>query len=147
VRRDVKAILQTYKALPDIVAILGIDELSDEDKLIVARARKIQKFLRALRGDFDHLTAALDDLCARQERIEPALYQQYLRRCGAPPTLFLCDLTSSYLEGQHHALGEYGYHRDGKRGQLQRCSGGCTRPSERPIPTRMPARSTTPWRR
>jgi len=41
----VKGILQRYKDLQDIIAILGIDELSDEDKLIVARARKIQKFL------------------------------------------------------------------------------------------------------
>lgn len=43
--RDVQKILQRYKDLRDIIAILGIDELSDEDKLIVSRARKIQKFL------------------------------------------------------------------------------------------------------
>ena len=41
----VKALLQRYKDLQDIIAILGMDELSDEDKLIVFRARKIQKFL------------------------------------------------------------------------------------------------------
>src|ERR1700692_1667109 len=41
----VKGVLQRYKDLQDIIAILGVDELSDEDKLIVARARKIQKFL------------------------------------------------------------------------------------------------------
>jgi F-type H+-transporting ATPase subunit beta len=41
----VKGVLQRYKDLQDIIAILGIDELSDEDKLIVARARKIQRFL------------------------------------------------------------------------------------------------------
>ena len=41
----VKALLQRYKDLQDIIAILGMDELSDEDKLTVARARKIQKFL------------------------------------------------------------------------------------------------------
>jgi F-type H+-transporting ATPase subunit beta len=41
----VKEILQRYKDLQDIIAILGIEELSDEDKLIVARARKIQRFL------------------------------------------------------------------------------------------------------
>ncbi len=45
VSQSVKAILQKYKDLQDIIAILGIDELSDEDKLTVARARKIQKFL------------------------------------------------------------------------------------------------------
>ena len=43
--RAVKQILQKYKDLQDIIAILGIDELSDEDKLTVARARKIQRFL------------------------------------------------------------------------------------------------------
>ena len=37
--------MQRYKELQDIIAILGIDELSDEDKLVVARARKIQRFL------------------------------------------------------------------------------------------------------
>ena len=45
VAREVKRILQRYKDLQDIIAILGIDELSEEDKLIVSRARKIQKFL------------------------------------------------------------------------------------------------------
>ena len=45
VARAVKQVLQRYKDLQDIIAILGIDELSEEDKLTVARARKIQKFL------------------------------------------------------------------------------------------------------
>ena len=45
VAREVQKILQTYKSLQDIIAILGMDELSEEDKLIVARARKIQRFL------------------------------------------------------------------------------------------------------
>ena len=45
VARGVQSILQRYKELQDIIAILGMDELSDEDKLIVARARKIQRFL------------------------------------------------------------------------------------------------------
>src|SRR6185295_18240127 len=42
--QEVKRILQRYKDLQDIIAILGIDELSDDDKLIVSRARKIQRF-------------------------------------------------------------------------------------------------------
>ncbi|RZI46538.1 F0F1 ATP synthase subunit beta [Candidatus Finniella inopinata] len=45
VARDVQKILQAYKALQDIIAILGLEELSEEDKLTVARARKIQRFL------------------------------------------------------------------------------------------------------
>ena len=43
--RSVQRVLQTYKSLQDIIAILGMDELSEEDKLVVARARKIQRFL------------------------------------------------------------------------------------------------------
>ncbi|MBY8976056.1 F0F1 ATP synthase subunit beta [Rhodobacteraceae bacterium NNCM2] len=45
VARDVQGILQRYKSLQDIIAILGMDELSEEDKLTVARARKVQRFL------------------------------------------------------------------------------------------------------
>lgn len=45
VARGVQKILQDYKSLQDIIAILGMDELSEEDKLTVARARKIQRFL------------------------------------------------------------------------------------------------------
>ena len=45
VARAVQGILQRYKELQDIIAIMGMDELSDEDKLIVARARKVQRFL------------------------------------------------------------------------------------------------------
>src|SRR6202040_2132420 len=45
VARAVKGVLQRYKDLQDIIAILGIEELSDEDKVAVARARKIEKFM------------------------------------------------------------------------------------------------------
>ena len=45
VARQVQSILQRYKELQDIIAIMGMDELSDEDKLIVARARKVERFL------------------------------------------------------------------------------------------------------
>jgi F-type H+/Na+-transporting ATPase subunit beta len=45
VARDVQQTLQRYKSLQDIIAILGMDELSEEDKLVVARARKIERFL------------------------------------------------------------------------------------------------------
>jgi F-type H+-transporting ATPase subunit beta len=43
--RGVQSILQKYKELQDIIAILGMDELSEQDKLVVGRARKVQKFL------------------------------------------------------------------------------------------------------
>jgi hypothetical protein len=45
VANEVKEVLQRYKELQDIIAILGIDELSDEDKLLVQRARKVERFL------------------------------------------------------------------------------------------------------
>ncbi|HCM84226.1 MAG TPA: F0F1 ATP synthase subunit beta, partial [Rhodospirillaceae bacterium] len=45
VAREVQKVLQTYKSLQDIIAILGMDELSEQDKLVVSRARKIQRFL------------------------------------------------------------------------------------------------------
>ena len=45
VARNVQEVLQKYKELQDIIAILGMDELSDEDKLVVHRARRIQKFM------------------------------------------------------------------------------------------------------
>ena len=45
IARSVQEVLQQYKSLQDIIAILGMDELSEEDKLTVARARKIQRFL------------------------------------------------------------------------------------------------------
>ncbi|MBI5165625.1 MAG: F0F1 ATP synthase subunit beta, partial [Magnetospirillum sp.] len=45
IAREVQRVLQSYKSLQDIIAILGMDELSEEDKLTVARARKIQRFL------------------------------------------------------------------------------------------------------
>ena len=45
VARNVQEVLQRYKALQDIIAILGMDELSEEDKLVVGRARKVERFL------------------------------------------------------------------------------------------------------
>ena len=87
--------------------------------------------------DEDDLYAALDDLCARQPQIEQALYRQYLKRCGRPPTLFLYDITSSYLEGEQNALGAYGYNRDGRRGKLQIVIGLLTDRAGEPLAVRV----------
>ena len=57
VARGVQELLQRYKELQDIIAILGMDELSDEDKLIVARARKVQRFLSQPFTVASHFTA------------------------------------------------------------------------------------------
>jgi len=93
--------------------------------------------------DEDDLYAALDDLCARQEKIERTLYQRYLKGRGAPPALFLYDITSSYLEGEHNALGEYGYNRDGKRGKLQIVIGLLTDHEGEPLAVRVFAGNTS----
>jgi transposase len=92
--------------------------------------------------DEDDLYAALDNLCTRQEKIERTLYQRYLRRRAAPPALFLYDVTSSYLEGEHNALGEFGYNRDGKRGKLQIVIGLLTDSEGEPLAVRVFAGNT-----
>jgi transposase len=84
-----------------------------------ARDHAVAEVLGLTDFDEDDLYAALDDLCARQDKIEKTLWRNYLARCRTPPALFLYDVTSSYLEGEHNALGEFGYNRDGKRGKLQ----------------------------
>ena len=84
-----------------------------------AKDHAVAEVLGLASFDEDDLYAALDDLCLRQEAIEKALYRRYLDRRAAPPALFLYDVTSSYLEGELNALGEYGYGRDGKPGKLQ----------------------------
>jgi transposase len=87
--------------------------------------------------DEDDLYAALDDLSARQEKIEQQLFQTYRRRKGAPPRLFLYDVTSSYLEGECNALGEFGYDRDGKKGKLQIVIGLLTDAEGEPLAVRV----------
>jgi transposase len=87
--------------------------------------------------DEDDLYAALDDLAARQEKIEQKLFQSYLRKKGAPPRLFLYDVTSSYLEGEQNAFGAYGYNRDGKKGKLQIVIGLLTDAEGEPLAVRV----------
>ena len=92
--------------------------------------------------DEDDLYAALDHLCAHQEPIEQALYRQYLKRRSSPPALFLYDVTSSYLEGAHNALGEYGFSHDGRRGKLQIVIGLLTDRAGEPLAVRVFAGNT-----
>ena len=68
VAREVQQMLQRYKELQDIIAILGIDELSDEDKLAVSRARKIERFLSPalLRGRGLHRHARANTSASRR---------------------------------------------------------------------------------
>jgi len=75
VSREVQAILQRYKSLQDIIAILGVDELSEEDKLIVRRARKIERFLSQpfyvaeVFTGFPGVTSTLDETIDSFERV------------------------------------------------------------------------------
>jgi len=87
--------------------------------------------------DEDDLYAALDDLAQRQEKIEQALYSRYLQQQKQPPRLFLYDVTSSYLEGEHNELGAFGYDRDGKRGKLQIVIGLLTDEQGEPLAVRV----------
>ncbi|HZN10583.1 MAG TPA: F0F1 ATP synthase subunit beta, partial [Blastocatellia bacterium] len=65
----VKRVLQRYKDLQDIIAILGIDELSEEDKLIVSRARKVQRFLSQPFHVAEQFTGAPGKLVPLEETI------------------------------------------------------------------------------
>merc|ERR1712236_180044 len=86
IARGVQKILQDYKSLQDIIAILGMDELSEEDKLKVARARKIERFLSqpfqvaevftSNAGKYDHLPEVafymvgnVDEVVAKADRL------------------------------------------------------------------------------
>lgn len=70
VARNVQEILQSYKSLQDIIAILGMDELSEEDKLTVARARKIQRFLSQPFNVAEVFTGIKGKFVSLQETIE-----------------------------------------------------------------------------
>jgi F-type H+-transporting ATPase subunit beta len=70
VATEVKQILQKYKDLQDIIAILGIDELSEEDKLTVARARKIEQFFSQPMFVAEQFTGQAGEYVPVQETIE-----------------------------------------------------------------------------
>jgi len=91
-------------------------------------------------GDFDEddLYRTLDELARHQNKIEQKLYEETVRRRGgSPPVLVLYDVTSSYLEGQCHELGEFGYNRDGKRGKRQILVGLLTDERGEPLAVRV----------
>ncbi|MCK8059858.1 MULTISPECIES: F0F1 ATP synthase subunit beta [unclassified Fusibacter] len=69
VARDVQVILQRYKELQDIIAILGMDELSDEDKVVVARARRIQRFLSQPFHVAEQFTGFSGKYCALKDTV------------------------------------------------------------------------------
>jgi transposase len=118
-----------------LVRVLGASKLGKLVLfLVLARIAHHGSRLSAIRWMSDHavshilklnafdendLYAALDWASTPQRAIEDRLYHDYCRHRGRPPTLMLYDVTSSYLEGEENALGEYGYNRDGKKGKKQ----------------------------
>ena len=91
-----------------------------------ARDHAVKAVLGLGRFDEDDLYEALEWAASEQEAIEQRLYRDYVKRTGQTPALVLYDVTSSYLEGEHNELGDYGYNRDGKKGKKQIVIGLCT---------------------
>jgi hypothetical protein len=87
--------------------------------------------------DEDDWYAALDWLAGQQARIERERYQDHVKRHRKPPALVLYDVTSSYFEGECNELGQYGYHRDGKKGKLQIVIGLLTADDGEPLAVRV----------
>jgi transposase len=151
-------------SLKKVAADLGIPQALGQERmgklglfLILARGAHQGSRLSAVRwgrdqavaevlgvSDFDEedLYATLDDLAERQSQIEKRLYQRYVQRRGSAPVLFLYDVTSSYLEGEHNELAEYGYNRDGQAGKKQIVVGLLTDAEGEPMSVRVFAGNT-----
>jgi transposase len=93
--------------------------------------------------DENDLYDALDWLEAEQTRIEQRLYEAYVKRVGEPPAIVLYDVTSSYFEGEHNELADYGYNRDGKKGKKQIVIGLLTGADGEPLAVRVFEGNTT----
>ena len=153
---EIFGVLFALKQLADQVGLTRVLGTAPESKsnlfLILARIAHGGSRLSAVRWaqqhavedvlgleefDEDDLYAALDWLAGQQERIEKALYQAYVKRCGQPPVLVLYDVTSSYFEGECNELGQFGYNRDGKRGKQQIVIGLLTAADGEPLAVRV----------
>ncbi len=96
--REVQRILQQYKDLQDIIAILGIDELSEDDKLTVARARKIQRFLSQPFHVAEQFTG-LKGTLREGRRHDPRL-----QACSARASSTTCPSRRSYVGAIDEAI-------------------------------------------
>ena len=103
--REVQEVLQTYKDLQDIIAILGMEELSEEDKLTVARARKLQRFLSQPFYVAEQFTGMAGKYVPLKETIRG--FQEILegKHDEIPESMFLFaggidDVTEKYAQGQ-----------------------------------------------
>lgn len=95
----------------------------------------VEEVLGVAGYDEDDLYESLDWLSENQERIEKALFKSHKGK--KPPSLFLYDVTSSYLEGDHNELSAYGYNRDGKSGKKQIVIGLLTDEAGDPVAVRV----------
>ena len=153
---EIFGVLFALKRLADQVGITRVLGTAPESKLnlflILARIAHGGSRLSAVRWaqqhtvedvlglglfDEDDLYAALDWLASQQARIERELYRDYVKRHGKPPVLVLYDVTSSYFEGEHNELGQYGYNRDGKKGKQQIVIGLLTAEDGEPLAVRV----------
>jgi len=119
-----------------------IDQGSRLSAVRLAQVHAACDVLGVRRGfDENDLYKNLTWLCHQQEQVERRLF--VARRGDCKPKLFLYDVTSSYLEGQHNDLGNYGYNRDGKRGKLQIVIGLLCDESGEPVSTEVFKGNTT----
>jgi len=107
---------QAKLALWQIIARV-IDQGSRLSAVRLASSHAACDILKLDSFNEDDLYYNLDWLTINQSKIEDRLFQ--LNHAHSPPSLFLYDVTSSYLEGTHNAFGAFGYNRDGKRGKEQ----------------------------
>jgi transposase len=102
-----------------------------------AEQHAVRDILGLEQFDENDLYDALDWLEAEQTRIEKRLYEAYVKNTGEPPAIVLYDVTSSYFEGEHNELADYGYNRDGKKGKKQIVIGLLTGADGEPLAVRV----------
>jgi transposase len=102
-----------------------------------AQDHAVQDVLSMGAFDEDALYDALDWLALQQEKIEQALYRDYIQRVGKPPAIVLYDVTSSYFEGEKNELAAFGYNRDKKNGKKQIVIGLLTADDGEPLAVRV----------
>jgi transposase len=153
---EIFGVLFALKQLADQVGMTRVLGKSEEGRLalflVLARIAHGGSRLSAVRWAEQHAVSdilgleqfdendlydALDWLEAEQTRIEERLYEAYVKSNGEPPAIVLYDVTSSYFEGEHNELADYGYNRDGKKGKKQIVIGLLTGADGEPLAVRV----------
>ena len=153
---EIFGVLFALKQLADQVGLTRVLGPSEEGRLalflVLARIAHGGSRLSAVRWAEQHavsdilgleafdenaLYAALDWLEAEQTRIEQGLYTAYVKDNGKSSAIVLYDVTSSYFEGEHNELADYGYNRDGKKGKKQIVIGLLTGADGEPLAVRV----------